>query len=229
MTSSDASHEANITSQSCCNDHYSSPTHHVHVSSPTHSVSSSCSDYSTSDSECPTPTNNGCIQQVVQAENILATKGDSYSFSNKETTGSTQTERPFSWENLSEVEDEETAMPAMTEPEQVELSPQQFSAFTSQVSSEQPLSLQEAFRQHKAGFISSSQSRKKQKSKERMIVLPTKSQQHNDSPAYGISKESVTTPKTSLRVVQFSSPLITLQDTGVFSPPTVHRTNSKYI
>jgi len=220
MTSSDASHESNI------------PSHSPSKSSPTHSVSSCSNDYSTSDSECPTPTNNGCIQQVVQAENISATEDDSCSLSNKEITVSTPTERLFSWENLSEVEDEETAVPAMTEPEQVELSPQQFSSLTSQVSSEQPPSLQEAFRQHKGDFISSSQSRLRQikeKGRERMMALPQQQSQHHKTPDKGIiSDEPVTTSKTS-RVVQFSSPLITLQDTGIFSPPTVHRVNSKCI
>lgn len=144
------------------------------------------------------------------------------------TVVTSHSEKPFSWESLSEVEDEEeSAVPTMTEPEVVQLSPQQFFTPTTEVfTTERSPSLQEAFRQHKANFISNSKSRVRQlkeKSKQRMTT-PTN---HIPPPPHDNSKKCVTTPKASSRVVQFSSPLTTLQDTGVFSPPTIHRANSE--
>ena len=211
VTSPDASHEA-----ASHDHHYGSPTHHVHVSSPTHSVSSA-SESSTSDSQCTTHTQ--------------ATEDDTGSSEDEELTVMGETEKPFSWENLSEVEDKETAELAMAEPEEVQFSPQQFSALISEVSTEQSPSLQEAFRQHRPDFISNSQSRLRQvkeKSKQRLTTSADHQQQlqHHKTPFHGVSGNVATPKDSSSRVVQFSSPLITLQDTGVFTPPTIHRPNS---
>ena len=200
---------------------YNSPTHHVHVSSPTHSVSSSGS--SRSDSQCSTPTQSH-TQYLVQTDNASSTEDKSSSNGYEEFTVITQTEKPFSWENLSEVEDKESAMPAMAEPEELQLSPHQFSTLVSEVSTAESPSLQEAFRQHKAGFISNSQSRVRQvkeRSQQRMATTSTSHQQQHKTTPTSAPKAS------SARVVQFSSPLITLQNTGVFTPPTIHRANSK--
>lgn len=219
MTSSDVTHGP--ASQAPCDNH-GSPTHHVYVSSPTHSVRSSES--STSSSQCSTPTNSHA-QQVVQ---VKASEDDSDSDSCDDDV-ITQTEKPFSWENLSEVEDKELTVPTMAEPEQVQLTPQQFSILISELSTEKSPSLQEAFRQHKAHFITSSQSRVRQvkeNSKQRK-ASPTNQKQfrQHKAPAHGISK-TVDTPKASSRAVQFSSPLISLQDTALFTPPSIHRANS---
>ena len=230
MTSSDTSHEP--TSQSPCYNsptnhvispthhvHVINPTHHVHASSPTHSVSSSGS--SSSDSQCSTPTQSH-TQHLMQTDNASTSEDESSSSGSEKFTVMGQTERPFSWENLSEVEDKESAVPAMVEPEELQLSPYQFSALVSEVSTSQPPSLQEVFRQRKAGFISNSQSRVrevKERNQQRMATTSTNHHQHR-TPTHA--------PKaSSARVVQFSSPLITLQDTGVFTPPTIHRVNSK--
>ena len=203
VISSDASHRA--ASQS---PHYGSPVHHMSMCSPTHSVSSS-SVSSTSGSQCSTPTE----EHTQQATNS----------SDDEITVMPHAEKPFSWENLSEVEDEESPAPAMTEPEEVQLSPQQFSAFLSEVSTEQSPSLQEAFRQHKANFISNSQLRQRQvKEKSKQRMTDHQPQCYKTTPSRNFTK-----PKDSSRVVQFSSPL-TLQDTSVFTPPTIHRANSEY-
>ena len=215
VMSSDVSHE--VVSHG---NHYSSPAHHVHVSSPTHSVSSA-SESSTSGSQCSIHTNT-CTQQTDNA----ATEDDTSSYEDEEVI--TEAEKPFSWENLSEVEDKESAASAMVEPEEVQLSAQQFSALISDVSTEQPPSLQEAFRRHKAGFISNSQSRLRQV-KEKSKQRPTSHQQQSQhrTPSHGVSRNVATTKDPTSRVVQFSSPLITLQDTGVFTPPTIHRPNSR--
>ena len=203
VMSSDVSHEA-----ASHGGHYGSPAHHVHVSSPTHSVSSASTH----------------TQQTDKA----TTEDDTSLYEGEEVL--VEAEKPFSWENLSEVEDKESAASAMAEPEEVQLSPQQFSALISDVSTtEQPSpSLQEAFRQHKADFISNSQSRLKQV-KEKSKQKPAGHQQRSQhkTPSRGVSQNVATPKDPSSRVVQFSSPLITLQDTGVFTPPTIHRPNSK--
>ena len=206
MTSSDTSH---------------GPASHSPYNSPTHSVSSSRS--SSSDSQCSTPTQSH-TQYLVQTDNASSTEDESSSTGNEQFTVMTQTEKPFSWENLSEVEDKESAMPAMEEPEELQLSPHQFSTLVSEVSTVESPSLQEAFRQHKAGFISNSQSRVRQvkeRSQQRMATTSTSHQQQRQTTPTSAPKAS------SARVVQFSSPLITLQNTGVFTPPTIHRVNSK--
>ena len=199
--------------------HVISPTHHADSSSPTHSVSSSGS--SSSDSQCSTPTQSH-TQHLVQTDSTSTSEDESSSSGSEEFAVMTQTERPFSWEDLSEVEDKESAVPFMAEPEELQLSPHQFSALVSEVSTSQSPSLQEAFRQHKAGFISNSQSRVRQVKERSQQRMTTTSTSHHQP------RTPTHTPKaSSSRVVQFSSPLITLQDTGVFTPPTIHRANSK--
>lgn len=228
MTSSDVSHGP--MSHSPCDDHYttpahhvhvSSPTHHVHMSSPTHSVSSSES--STSDSQCSTPTNSHT--HLIQTD----TEDDNRSSDSEQFDDITATEKPFNWENLSEAEDKDSVVPAMVEPEELQLSPQQFTALVSEVSNEPSPSLQEAFRRHKANFISNSQlqlSQVKEKSQQRMATS-TNHLPHKTPTRHGTSKNANTPKASSSRIVQFSSPLITLQDTGVFTPPTIHRANSR--
>ena len=209
VMSSDVSHEA------------ASP-HDYHCGSPTHSVSSA-SESSISGSQCSTHANT----RTQQTDN--ATEDDTSSYEDEEVMAGA--EKPFSWENLSEVEDKESATPAMAEPEEVQLSPQQFSALISEVSTEQSPSLQEAFRRHKADFISNSQSRLRQV-KEKSKPRPVNRQQrspHHKTPSHGVTRSVSTSKDSSSRVVQFSSPLITLQDTGVFTPPTIHRPNSRCV
>ena len=209
IMSSDVSHRAVSQSPHC-----GSPAHLVSMSSPTHSVSST-SKSSTGGSQCSTPTNKHTQQTNISSDD--------------ETTVMPHAEEPFSWENLSEVEDKESPAPAMTEPEEIQMSPQQFSALLSEVSTEQSPSLQEAFRQHKADFISNSQLRQRQmkeKSKQRMMATTDHQPQRYKTPSNGVNR-NFTKPKCPSRVVQFSSPL-TLQETSIFTPPTIHRANSKY-
>jgi len=199
--------------------HMSSPSHQVHVnglahqviaqealaSSPSHQVHITSSSH-----HSPTPTD---------SVEVISSTDSSTGSVESSSSDEEQEEQPFSWENLSEVEDEPTAA-AMTEPPQCDYDPVQFSVPISSHLHTSPPSLQDAFRQHKAGFISSSQSRLQQIKEKRKEQVVTSS----------ALKQSVTPtkPPSTSRVVQFSSPLFTSQDTGEFTPPTIHRTNCKY-
>lgn len=214
VMSSDVNHEA-----ASHGDHYSSSAHRVHVNSPTHSVSSA-SESGTSGSQCFIHTNTRAQQTDTTEDGTSSDEGEDVI---------AEAEKPFSWENLSEVEDKESAPPSMAEPEEVQLSPQQFSALINDVSTtEQSPSLQEAFRRHKVDFISNSQSRLRQvKEKSKQRSASHRQQSQHKIPSRVVSRNVATPKDSSSRVVQFSSPLITLQDTGVFTPPTIHRPYSK--
>jgi len=228
---SSSSHQVHMSHPSGHDASPSSPSHKVHMSSPPHQVhmnrlthqvitnqpqetlasSPSHQVHTTSSSHhSPTPTNS--------VEAISSTDSSTGSVESS-SSDEGQKEQPFSWENLSEVEDESTAA-AMTEPQQCDYDPVQFSVPISSHHHMSPPSLQDAFRQHKAGFISSSQSRLQQIKEKRKEQVATSS----------ALKQSITPtkPPCTSRVVQFSSPLFTSQDTGEFTPPTIHRTNCKY-
>ncbi|XP_065888628.1 centrosomal protein of 295 kDa-like [Dysidea avara] len=198
--------------------HMSIPTHQVHASHPTHETLASSHSHrvhtsnssSSSSSEQPTPTD---LVEVISSTNSFTSTEESSSSDEGHSDG----EQPFSWENLSEVEDESAA--AMTEPQQCDYDPVQFSVPISSHRHMSPPSLQDAFRQHKANFISSSQSR----------LQLIKEKRNEQAAASSAIKQlaTPTKPSSTSRVVQFSSPLFTLQDTGEFTPPTIHRANSK--
>ena len=176
--------------------HMSSPTHQVHISSPIHHSSN----------EHPTPID---LTEVTSSTDSF-TSDEKTSSSDQ---GHSEEEQPFCWENLSEVEDESAT--AMTEPQQCDYNPVEFSVPVSSHHHTSPPSLQDAFKQHKANFISNSQSRLQQ-IKEKRKEQSTMSSVMTTPPK----------PSSTSRVVQFSSPLYTLQDTGEFTPPIIHRANS---